>query len=303
MFESNDRKTPVNEIKLPYDQIKAYDMDTEMTVELYSENEKQPVNDIAFFVLANGQDEFTSVTNYTVKDGIVKFKIPKIKEDKYYPQIMDNTGKVYSSANGVFIDVVYNPQSRVLELFPIIREQVIDAVTPQIKQYVMDNKEQFSIQGNTGMRGPQGDTGPQGERGLQGNRGIRGQDGETGPTGPQGERGMQGNRGLQGNRGEKGDPFLYEDFTEEQIDGLVGDLQEGITGPEGPQGEQGLQGPQGPEGPEGPQGPAGQDGLDGTVVFEELTPEQLDLITPEITFELESNGDLYYEVNRGGSNG
>ena len=37
---------PVNEIVLPYDQIKAYDTDTEMTLELFSEGEKTSVNNI-----------------------------------------------------------------------------------------------------------------------------------------------------------------------------------------------------------------------------------------------------------------
>ena len=47
-------------------------------------------------------------------------------------------------------------------------------------------------------------------------------------------------------KGDKGDPFTYEDFTEEQLAALVGP-----TGPKGPQG---------PKGDPGIQGPAGQDG-------------------------------------------
>ena len=282
---------PINEIVLPYDQIKAYDVDTEMTLELHSENERQNVDSIAFFVLANDKEEFTSVTDYSVSDGVVKFKIPQIEEDKYYPQIMDSTGKVYSSANGVFIDVVYNPQSRALEIFPIIKEQIIDAVTPQIKQYVMDNKHQFTgEQGKQGIQGKQGEKGEQGPRGFQGNRGPKG---EKGDKGDKGEQGIQGPRGFQGNRGPKGDPFKYEDFTEEQIDNLVEGLQDGVTGPQGPQGPRGLQGEQGPQGPQGPQG---EKGADGSVVFEELTTEQLEMLTPNIKFELDDNGDLYYEV-------
>ncbi len=42
-------KTPVNQIVMPYDQIKAYDMDTNLTLELKRENETATdVNDIAF---------------------------------------------------------------------------------------------------------------------------------------------------------------------------------------------------------------------------------------------------------------
>lgn len=265
---------PINEIVLPYDQIKAYDVDTEMSLELHSENEKQNVNNLAFFVLANDKEEFTSVTDYSVSDGVVKFKMPQIDEDKYYPQIMDNTGKVYSSANGVFIDVVYNPQSRALEIFPIIKEQIVDAVTPQIKQYVMDNADMFTgKQGLPGVKGDKGDKGDQGLRGFQGNRGLpgaKGDKGDKGDKGEQGERGFTGNRGPKGDKGDRGSV----DFT-----ALTPEELEMIKGEKGDKGDP------------------------GNVVFEELTPEQIEMLTPDVRFELEDNGDLYYEINGGNTNG
>lgn len=61
------------------------------------------------------------------------------------------------------------------------------------------------IQGPQGPRGPQG---PQGPKGEQGPIGLKGDKGDMGPMGP---------RGFQG---PKGDPFTYEDFTEEQLEGL-----------------------------------------------------------------------------------
>lgn len=57
---------------------------------------------------------------------------------------------------------------------------------------------------------------------------------------------------IPGPQGPKGDPFTFEDFTEEQLDSL--------KGPQGIQGEQGLQGIQGLQGDIGPQGPPGKDG-------------------------------------------
>lgn len=58
--------------------------------------------------------------------------------------------------------------------------------------------------------------------------------------------------------GPKGDPFIYEDFTADQLESLRGPRgPQGPTGPIGTIGPQGVQGPQGPEGPRGPQGPAG----------------------------------------------
>lgn len=90
---------------------------------------------------------------------------------------------------------------------------------------------------------------------------------------------------LESLRGEKGDPFVYADFTEEQLARLKGPQGErGETGPQGPiglqgekgdpgvqgpqgehglRGEKGEQGPQGPMGLTGPQGPVGDTGPQG----------------------------------------
>ena len=163
-----------------------------------------------------------------------------------------------------------------------------------------------------GDRGEKGDTGPKGEKGdkgdpfvyedftaqqlaaLKGEKGDNGDKGDKGDTGPQGipgEQGIQGETGLQGPQGEKGDtgeqgpkgdPFVYADFTAQQLAALKGEKgDKGDTGPRGIQGEQGIQGetglqgpkgekgdtgeqgPQGPQGETGPAGSAGADGADG----------------------------------------
>lgn len=49
---------------------------------------------------------------------------------------------------------------------------------------------------------------------------------------------------IQGEKGEKGDPFTYEDFTQEQLEALRGpagkDGEVGAVGPAGPAGESGV---------------------------------------------------------------
>ena len=61
------------------------------------------------------------------------------------------------------------------------------------------------------LKGATGSTGPQGPQG---------QKGETGATGPQGPKGDTGATGPQGPKGDKGDTFIYEDFTEEELEEL-----------------------------------------------------------------------------------
>ena len=110
--------------------------------------------------------------------------------------------------------------------------------------------------GDTGPKGEKGEKGERGEQGLQGERGEqglpgndgakgdkgdkgdafkysdfteeqlaalkgpKGDKGETGPVGPQGPKGDSGEKGEQGIQGVKGDPFTYDDFTSEEIEGL-----------------------------------------------------------------------------------
>lgn len=124
-----------------------------------------------------------------------------------------------------------------------------------------------------GPRGPAGETGETGPQGPAGEPGPAGETGPMGPAGPPGEKGdpfvfedftpqqlealtgPQGPQGKTGPQGPKGDPFTYSDFTPQQLAAL--------TGPQGPQGPAGPQGEPGPTGETGAQGPAGETGPQG----------------------------------------
>lgn len=161
-------------------------------------------------------------------------------------------------------------------------------VLEQYLSYYQAESLQFDVQankiglrkGSTGsytytddLTGPQGPQGPQGSIGPQGPTGPRGEKGEVGPEGPQGAKGekgdpftyedftpeqLQGLQGPKGDKGEKGDAFTYDDFTEEQLQALTGP-----QGPQGPQGSIGLQGPQGEQGEKGEKGDTGAQGPEG----------------------------------------
>ena len=128
-------------------------------------------------------------------------------------------------------------------------------------------------QGPAGPQGPQGERGPKGDTGLQGEPGPKGDKGDTGAKGDpgiQGEPGPKGDTGPQGPQGltgDKGDPFLYEDFTQPQLDALKGPKGDkgdtGLQGPKGDKGDTGLQGPKGDKGDQGIKGPKGDKGDTG----------------------------------------
>lgn len=114
----------------------------------------------------------------------------------------------------------------------------------------------------TDLSGSQGITGPQGSKGDKGDIGYYftpnvNSDGllswtnngnlvNPDPVNIKGSQGIQGPVGPQGIQGPKGNPFTYEDFTQEQLEGLKG--PKGDIGPEGPKGEQGPIGNTGPQG-------------------------------------------------------
>lgn len=64
-----------------------------------------------------------------------------------------------------------------------------------------------------------------------------------------------------GLKGDKGDAFVYENFTEEQLEKLKG--PQGVQGEQGPRGEIGPQGERGTQGIEGPRGERGETGPQG----------------------------------------
>ena len=174
-----------------------------------------------------------------------------------------------------------------------------------------DTGAQFALGNVRGKEGPQGPKGDKGEA-LTWHDLSEAQINELrGPQGPQGQKGDPGTfpkfqvipeefkirwqvsedveqpwgdwldlpQGPQGDKGDTGKPFVYEDFTPQQLNELVG--------PQGPKGDKGdagkdannpyiasmlamneefikeVTGPQGPVGPAGPQGPKGDKGEPG----------------------------------------
>lgn len=125
----------------------------------------------------------------------------------------------------------------------------------------LDNPISVNIKGDTGDIGPEGkaatitigtvSTGDENSNAIvtnsgtnidailnftipRGNKGEKGDIGPIGLTGPKGDKGDTGPQGIQGIQGEKGNSFVYEDFTQEQL--------ENLKGPKGDTGEKGDSG-------------------------------------------------------------
>lgn len=88
---------------------------------------------------------------------------------------------------------------------------------------------------------------------------------------------FKGAKGDIGPKGEKGDPFIYDDFTSEQLAALKGEKGDtGATGPQGIKGDKGDTGEQGIQGIQGVKGDKGDKGEKGDAfTYADFTPEQL----------------------------
>ena len=116
-----------------------------------------------------------------------------------------------------------------------------------------------------------------------------------GEKGDKGDTGDKGDKGDKGDRGEKGEPFVYSDFTVEQLALLKGEKgDKGDTGAKGEQGEKGaafvysdftaeqlalLKGEKGDKGDTGAKGEQGEKGA--AFVYSDFTAEQLALLKGE----------------------
>ena len=168
-----------------------------------------------------------------------------------------------------------------LDLSEFATEELVEELAAEMRENDADIREMIeSIADGNGLRGEDGKSayeiakefGFEGseEEWLESLKGEQGPAGEMGPQGLQGEVGPMGPEGPMGPQGEKGEPFRYEDFTPEQLEDLVKNIESGADGKsayeiakefgfEGSEEEWlgSLRGPQGEQGPQGPMGPQG----------------------------------------------
>lgn len=91
-------------------------------------------------------------------------------------------------------------------------------------------------------------------------------------------------------KGDKGDPFVYSDFTTEQLEGLKG--PKGDSGLQGIQGIQGIQGLKGDTGAKGDKGDTGNTGASGTSVSVILASSEANAIA----LSTANPNNIYYWV-------
>ena len=219
-------------------------------------NIQLPFVGMIFFVVSEGK-------HYTVKSLKAKDLNGVIVEDALIDQYEEF---------GTNIDV---------DLSEFATEELVEEIASEMRANDAEIREMInSIADGNGLRGEDGKSAYEiaKEHGFEGSeeewleslKGEQGPAGEMGPQGLQGEVGPIRPQGPIGPQGEKGEPFRYEDFTPEQLEDLVKNIESGADGKyayeiakefgyEGSEEEwlESLRGPQGEQGPQGPMGPQG----------------------------------------------
>ena len=213
-------------------------------------NIQLPFVGMIFFVVSEGK-------HYTVKSLKAKDLNGVIVEDALIDQYEEF---------GTNIDV---------DLSEFATEELVEEIASEMRANDAEIREMInSIADGNGLRGEDGKSAYEiaKEHGFEGSEEewLESLKGEQGPAGEMGPQGLQGEVGPMGPQGEKGEPFRYEDFTPEQLEDLVKNIESGADGKsayeiakefgfEGSEEEwlESLRGPQGEQGPQGPQGERG----------------------------------------------
>jgi len=144
-------------------------------------------------------------------------------------------------------------------LFNQIKEEIVEEKEEPKVQIIERIEKQIPIEGPVG---PKGEDGTSGMHGIPGERGDKGDAGLQGEQGPQGDKGDAGLQGEQGPQGDKGDAGLQGKDGKRGPKGDKGDI--GSPGKEGKSGTKGSKGPKGPKGDKGDIGSPGKEGKSGT---------------------------------------
>ena len=151
-------------------------------------------------------------------------------------------------------------------LFNQIKEEIVEEKEEPKVQIIERIEKQIPIEGPVGPKGEDGTSGMHGipgERGDKGDAGLQGKDGKRGPKGDKGDIGSPGKEGKSGTKGSKGPKGPKGDKGDIGSPGKEG--KSGTKGPKGDKGDIGKRGPEGKRGIKGDRGDSGDQGTSGLV--------------------------------------
>src|SRR5699024_9946502 len=206
---------PVNRMEASHNVIKIGDSTSSIELNLldaggYTVN---AADNIKYFVMTKGSNEYYEITDYDVEEGILSFRLPEVEAGIYTLEVATLDGRIFSaSSSDVFIHVNDSFVSGKKKAYISYRDEILKDVIPLVEDYLENNIDDVVVgpEGTTeyqvtdGRQGPPGPAGADVEPGLQGPPGPAGADGAPGPQGPPGPAGADGEPGPQGPPGPAG---------------------------------------------------------------------------------------------------
>ena len=260
MSMENNKKVVVSGPLMPSTKDTPIDVRTRVATLDDIVNIQVPYVGMIFFVISEGK-------HYTVKS---------LKSKDVNGIIVENTLVDEYEEFGTHIDI---------DLSEFATEELVEELAAEMRENDADIREMIdSIADGNGLRGEDGKSAYE----VAVANGFEGSEEEwlkslRGEVGPQGEVGPIGPEGPIGPAGEKGEAFRYEDFTPEQLEDLVKNIEDGVDGKsafeiakehgfEGSEEEwlKSLRGPQGEVGPMGPEGPKGKTGASAYMAWKTI---------------------------------
>ena len=208
---------PVNNIETNGNLIRVNDRTSEiqLTLKDINGNDAKLTDKLTYFYLTNDNKHLYKVTDYSIDNNIITFKMPPVPRGLFRIEIKDSNGIIYPSGDDVEITVKISLEEGINTAYFTYQDIVTSHVEKTALKYIDEHPEKFKGQdgkdgidgkdGKDGLNGRNGKDGIDGKDGLNGIDGQDGKDGEKGEKGDKGDKGEKGDKGDKGEKGEKGD--------------------------------------------------------------------------------------------------
>lgn len=198
------KNKPVNTIETNGDVIRVNDRTSEiqLTLKDINGNDAKLTDTLDYFYLTNDNKHLYEVTDYSIENNIITFKMPPVPRGLFRIEIKDSNGVIYPSGDDVEITVKISLEEGINTAYLTYQDIVTNHVEKTALKYIDEHPEKFK--GQDGKDGVDGKDGKDGKDGLNGRDGKDGQDGINGRDGVDGRDGKDGVDGLDGEKGEKG---------------------------------------------------------------------------------------------------
>ena len=157
---------PVNHIEVPYNVVKSSDTSTELEMQLIEKENVVVSPNIKQFKLTEDGTQAVNVEEYHVVGNTIYFTLPNTPNNRYYIEVELADGRVFSSRDDEYIDVVQSLNGAQQLIYPSIKDDVIENVLPEIQLFMVENSDEFK--GDKGEPGEKGDPGDVHVTGLEG---------------------------------------------------------------------------------------------------------------------------------------